>query len=32
VKIGKSANELLALLIVAYGGYAMKKSSVFWMA
>jgi len=28
VKIGKSANETLALLIVAYGEYAMKKSSV----
>jgi len=29
VKIGKSANETLALLTVAYGEYAMKKSSVF---
>ena len=29
VKIGKSANETLALLRVAYGEYAMKKSSVF---
>jgi hypothetical protein len=29
VKIGKSANETLALLSVAYGEYAMKKSSVF---
>ena len=29
VKIGKSANETLALLTVAYGEHAMKKSSVF---
>jgi len=29
VKIGKSASETLALLTVAYGVYAMKKSSVF---
>jgi len=29
VKIGKKANETLALLTVAYGEYAMKKSSVF---
>jgi hypothetical protein len=31
VKIGKNANETLALLTktVAYGEYAMKKSSVF---
>ena len=29
VKIGKSASETLALLTVAYGEYAMKKSSVF---
>jgi len=29
VKIGKSANETLALLTVAYGEYVMKKSSVF---
>jgi len=29
VKIGKSASEMLALLTVAYGEYAMKKSSVF---
>jgi len=28
VKIGKSVNEMLALLTVAYGEYAMKKSSV----
>jgi hypothetical protein len=28
VKIGKSASEMLALLTVAYGEYAMKKSSV----
>jgi transposase len=28
VKIGKSASETLALLIVAYGEFAMKKSSV----
>jgi hypothetical protein len=28
VKIGKSANETLALLTVAYGEYATKKSSV----
>jgi hypothetical protein len=29
VKIGKSVNETLALLTVAYGEYVMKKSSVF---
>jgi transposase len=29
VKIGKSASEILALLTVAYGEYARKKSSVF---
>jgi hypothetical protein len=29
VKIGKSASEMLALLTVAYGEYAMKKWSVF---
>jgi len=29
VKIGKSASETLALLTVAYGERAMKKSSVF---
>jgi len=29
VKIGKGASERLALLTVAYGEYAMKKSSVF---
>ena len=29
VKIGKSASETLALLTVAYGEHAMKKSSVF---
>ena len=29
VKIGKSDSETLALLIVAYGEYTMKKSSVF---
>jgi hypothetical protein len=29
VKISKSANGTLALLTVAYGVYAMKKSSVF---
>jgi hypothetical protein len=29
VKIGKSASEMLALLTVAYGEYAMKKLSVF---
>jgi len=29
VKIGKSDSETLALLTVAYGEYAMKKSSVF---
>ena len=29
VKIGKSASETLALLTVACGEYAMKKSSVF---
>jgi len=29
VKIGKSASKTLALLTVAYGEYAMKKSSVF---
>jgi hypothetical protein len=28
VKIGKSASETLALLILAYGEYAMKESSV----
>jgi hypothetical protein len=28
VKIGKSASETLALLTVAYGEYAMRKSSV----
>jgi hypothetical protein len=28
VKIGKSASETLALLTVAYGEFAMKKSSV----
>jgi len=28
VKIGKSVSETLALLTVAYGEYAMKKSSV----
>jgi hypothetical protein len=28
VKIGKSASETLALLLVVYGEYAMKKSSV----
>jgi hypothetical protein len=28
VMIGKSASEMLALLTVAYGEYAMKKSSV----
>jgi hypothetical protein len=28
VKIGKSVSKTLALLIVAYGEYAMKKSSV----
>jgi hypothetical protein len=28
VKIGKSASETLALLTMAYGEYAMKKSSV----
>ena len=28
VKIGKSASETLTLLTVAYGQYAMKKSSV----
>jgi hypothetical protein len=28
VKIGKSASETLALLTLAYGEYAMKKSSV----
>jgi len=28
VKIGKSASEMLALLTVAYGEYAMKKWSV----
>jgi len=27
VKIGKSASETLALLTIAYGGYAMKKSN-----
>jgi hypothetical protein len=29
VKIGKSASETLALLTLAYGEYALKKSSVF---
>jgi hypothetical protein len=29
VKIGKSANEILALLTVAYDEYAVKKSSGF---
>jgi len=29
VKIGKSASEMLALLTVVYGEYAMKKLSVF---
>jgi hypothetical protein len=29
VKIGKSASETLAQLTLAYGEYAMKKSSVF---
>jgi len=29
VKIGKSASETLALLTVAYGGYTVKKLSVF---
>jgi hypothetical protein len=29
VKIGKSASEMSVLLTVAYGEYAMKKSSVF---
>jgi hypothetical protein len=29
VTIGRNAGETLALLIVAYGEYAMKKSSVF---
>jgi hypothetical protein len=29
VKIGNSASEPLALLTLAYGEYAMKKSSVF---
>jgi len=29
VKIGKSVSETLALLTVAYGEYAMKKSRVF---
>jgi hypothetical protein len=29
VKFGRSASETLALLTVAYGEYAMKKSSVF---
>jgi hypothetical protein len=29
VKIGKGASEMLALLTLAYGEYAMKKSSVF---
>jgi hypothetical protein len=28
VKIGKTANEMLALLTLAYGQYTMKKSSV----
>jgi hypothetical protein len=30
VKIGRSANETLALLTLAYGEYAMKKSSVLY--
>jgi hypothetical protein len=29
VKIGKSASKTSAILTVAYGPYAMKKSSVF---
>jgi hypothetical protein len=29
VKIGKCASEMLALLMLAYGEYAMKKFSVF---
>jgi hypothetical protein len=29
VQVGKSASETLALFTVAYGEYAMKKSSVF---
>jgi len=29
VKTGESASEMLAVLTVAYGEYAMKKSSVF---
>jgi hypothetical protein len=29
VKIGISTSETLALLTVAYGEYAMKKSSIF---
>ena len=29
VKINKSAGETLALLTVAYGEYAMNKSSIF---
>ena len=29
MKIGKSTSETLAILILAYGKYAMKKSSVF---
>jgi len=29
VKIGKGTSETLAILTVAYGEYAMKKSSVF---
>jgi hypothetical protein len=29
VKIGKSASEMLALLTVTYGEYAVKKSCVF---
>jgi hypothetical protein len=29
VKIGKSVSKMLALLTVAYGEYAVKKSSVF---
>jgi hypothetical protein len=28
----KISSDMLALLTVAYGEYAMKKSSVFWMA
>jgi hypothetical protein len=29
IRIGKSASRTLALLIMAYGEYVMKKSSVF---